>query len=914
MIRELKPLIDRLGPLPRRALETAAALCVAQTHYNVEVEHLLVELLKLPGSDLDPVLAYFEIEKADLARQLERALEGFDRGNSRTPAMAPQVLQLLREGWLVSSLQLGSERVRSGALLLALFEDETLRGTVIESCPVLARIPRETLRENLRELVRESAEEGVPGRSNGRGGREGAAGRAAGETAGETRSRPAPPPGRESALDRYTLDLTGEARAGGIDPIRGRDGEIRQVIDILTRRRQNNPILVGDAGVGKTAVAEGFALRVVEGSVPEPLKQVELRILDLGLLQAGAGVKGEFEDRLKSVIAEVRDAPSPVILFIDEAHALIGAGGPEGLGDAANLLKPALARGELRTIAATTWSEYKKYFEKDPALARRFQLVKVEEPDEDAAVDMLRGLVPNLEAHHGVAIRDAAVRDAVRLSHRYLSERRLPDSAIGVLDTACARVALAQEATPAPLEDVGRRIRLARAELEVVEREGETADGRPSAEDLAAELERLEAESRDLAERWEEERRRVAEVRETEAELAEAEEATVEEGDIAATVELRERLAELVSEVAAFQGDQPLVPLAVDERVVAAVIAGWTGIPAGRMLVDEVKGVLALEERLGERIVGQPQALDAICRRISTSRAGLEDPAKPKGVFLLVGPTGVGKTETAVQLAEVLYGGERNLVSIHMSEFQEAHSVATLKGAPPGYVGYGKGGVLTEAVRRKPHCVVLLDEVEKAHPDVLELFYQVFDKGVLEDGEGVPVDFKHTVILLTSNVGAESIQELCVAGEESVGAGKAKARAQSRTQLEAPERPSAEELLDAVRPILQHRFPAALLGRLVVVPYYPLGHEEIVRIVGLKLEGVRERIRASHAAELTWDEPLVESLAARCTERSSGARNIDHLLTQTLLPELSGRILERMARGEAFKKVHISVDELGRFV
>jgi type VI secretion system protein VasG len=383
-----------------------------------------------------------------------------------------------------------------------------------------------------------------------------------------------------------------------------------------------------------------------------------------------------------------------------------------------------------------------------------------------------------------------------------------------------------------------------------------------------------------------------------EAELAEAEEATVEEGDIAAVVELRERLAERVAEVAAFQGDEPLVPLAVDERVVAAVIAGWTGIPAGRMMADEVRGVLALEERLGERIVGQPQALDAICRRISTSRAGLEDPAKPKGVFLLVGPTGVGKTETAVQLAEVLYGGERNLVSIHMSEFQEAHSVATLKGAPPGYVGYGKGGVLTEAVRRKPHCVVLLDEVEKAHPDVLELFYQVFDKGVLEDGEGVPVDFKHTVILLTSNVGAEAIEELCEAAEES----------------EASERPEAEELLEAVRPILQRRFPAALLGRLVVVPYYPLGHEEIVRIVGLKLEGVRERIRASHAAELTWDEPLVESLAARCTERSSGARNIDHLLTQTLLPELSGRILERMARGEAFKKVHISVDEMGRFV
>jgi type VI secretion system protein VasG len=889
---ELKVLIERLGPLPRRGLETAAALCVAQTHYNVEVEHLLTKLLDLPG-DLDPILRHFGVDKGALARQLEQALEGFDRGNSRTPAMSPQVVRLLREGWLVSSLHLGSATVRSGALLLALYEDETLRSTLVESCPALVKIPREALRENLRELIRDSAEEAAGGAAAAGKAKKGAA--ATGSPAAPAALGPARP---ATALERYTLDLTAQAREGKIDPIRGRSREIRQVIDILTRRRQNNPILVGDAGVGKTAVAEGFALKVAEGTVPEPLKEIEVRILDLGLLQAGAGVKGEFEERLKSVIAEVRDAEVPVILFIDEAHTLIGAGGAEGQGDAANLLKPALARGELRTIAATTWSEYKKYFEKDPALARRFQLVKVEEPDEEAAIDMLRGLVPNLEEHHRVAILDEAVRDAVRLSHRYLSERRLPDKAIGVLDTACARVALAQEGTPPQLEDAQRRIRLVRAELDVLKREregsgGGAENGRRSAEELEQDLANLEGKRQALFDRWQEERRRVAAVREAEADLAEQVRLAAKDAEPTGVAEARERLARLREECVEAQGEEPLIPLAVDARVVAAVISGWTGIPAGRMLADEVRGVLTLEERLARRIVGQPQALDAVCRRISTSRAGLEDPAKPKGVFLLVGPTGVGKTETAVQLAEVLYGGEKNLVTLNMSELQEAHSVATLKGAPPGYVGYGKGGVLTEAVRRRPHSVILLDEVEKAHPDVLELFYQVFDKGVLEDGEGVPVDFKHTVILLTSNLGAEAVAELCEEGGE---------------------RPEPEALLEAIRPALQRRFPAALLGRLVVVPYYPLGKEEIVAIVGLKLEGVRERIRNHHRAELTWDEPLVRSIAEKCTERHSGARNIDHLLTQTLLPELSTRILERMARGEGFKKVHISVDEYGEFV
>jgi len=857
MSSELRVLIERLNPICRRALETAAALCVAQTHYNVEVEHLLLKLVDLPGTDVAVILRYYGIEPNELAQQLTAAIERFDRGNSRTPAMSPQILRLLREGWLTSSLLLEGQAIRSGALLLSLYEDDALRTTIHESCPLLAKISRESLRETLRDLIRDSAEETMPRVASG---------------AAETKSE-ATPRAANTALDRYTLDLTADARAGKIDPIRGRDGEIRQVIDILTRRRQNNPILVGDAGVGKTAVAEGFALRIAAGEVPQPLRDITLRILDLGLLQAGAGVKGEFEERLKSVISEVKSAAKPVILFIDEAHTMIGAGGQAGQNDAANLLKPALARGELRTIAATTWSEYKKYFEKDPALARRFQLVKVEEPDEESALDMLRGIAPHLEKHHGVQIVDNAVRSAVRLSHRYLAERRLPDKAIGVLDTAAARVALAQEGTPAAIEDLDRSVRIAEAELDVAKRDERTDANTAKVEEFEKEIASLKSERERLAQRCARERRIVKEI-------------------LAAQKAGGDGIAEKKRELDELQANDPMVPMNVDERVVASVVSGWTGIPVGRMLSDEIRSVLTLKERLAERIVGQPQALDAICRRISTSRAGLEDPSKPKGVFLLVGPTGVGKTETALALADALYGGERNLISFNMSEFQEPQSVATLKGAPPGYVGYGKGGVLTEAVRRRPWSAVLLDEIEKAHPDVVDLFYQVFDKGMLEDGEGVPVDFKHTVILLTSNAGAEVIEERC------------KAPAAAR---------EIDKLVEALRPTLLRHFRPALLARLTVVPYYPLRKREIVQIVDLKLRSVKQRVRDNHNAELTYDEGLVESLALKC-EPESGAREIDQILTQTLLPELSTRILERMAKGVSFSKIHISVDDMGRFV
>ncbi|MBV8518853.1 MAG: type VI secretion system ATPase TssH [Acidobacteria bacterium] len=853
---ELRALISRLNPICKRALEYAVALCVAQTHYNVEVEHLLAKLLELPGCDAAIVLQHFGVDQRALAAQLASAMEKFSRGNGRTPALSPQLVRLLREAWVCSGLLLESPSVRTGAVVFALCDDDQLRG-LRESCPALARIPREALAENLRAIIDGSIEDSPSSAS-------------AAEASPPEAAAPPPPARPATALDRYTIDLTADARDGKIDPIRGRDAEIRHVIDILTRRRQNNPILVGDAGVGKTAIAEGFALRVAAGTVPEPLRNIAVKTLDLGLLQAGAGVKGEFEERLKSVIADVKASAVPVILFIDEAHTLIGAGGTAGQGDAANLLKPALARGEVRTIAATTWSEYKKYFEKDPALTRRFQLVKVEEPDEQGALDMLRGVAPQLERHHRVRILDEAVRSSVQLSHRYLPERRLPDKAIGVLDTAAARVALAQEGTPPALDDLDRRIRIAAAELEIRTREGRDVTERDE------ELARLRTERENLHARWQQELALVADIRRAEAQ-------TVVDDD---------RVAALRGELDALQGESPLVPLACDARTIAAVVSGWTGIPVGRVLADEVRGVLTLQERMASRIIGQPQALDAICRRISTSRAGLEDPAKPKGVFLLVGPTGVGKTETALALADVLYGGERNLISFNMSEFQEPHSVATLKGAPPGYVGYGRGGVLTEAVRRRPWSAVLLDEIEKAHPDVIDLFYQVFDKGVLEDGEGVPVDFRHTVILLTSNAGADVVIEAC------------------RTPAEKRD---TQKVVDALRPALLRVFRPALLARLVVVPYYPLRKREVLRIVELKLHSVRQRVHEQHGAELTYDARLVDSLADRC-DPGSGAREIDQILTQTLLPELSTRILERMSTGAAFSKIHISVDAMGRFL
>ena len=676
-----------------------------------------------------------------------------------------------------------------------------------------------------------------------------------------------------------------------------RDFEIRQVVDILTLRRQNNPILTGEAGVGKTAVVEGFALKIAQGDVPPPLRNILLRVLDMGLLQAGAGIKGEFENRLKSVIAEVKASTQPVILFIDEAHTMIGAGGQAGQSDAANLLKPALARGELRTIAATTWAEYKKYFEKDPALARRFQVVKVEEPTEEQAVIMMRGITASLENHHKIRILDEAVEASVELSHRYISGRQLPDKCVSVLDTACARLALSQTATPPQVEDCQRRI--AHLDTQILALQREEAVGAGRAEDIAelvAEKEKAGCELTRLMERWEKERSLVGRLRELreqlESQLVKTDGHGAKRLSPQEIGKLREEMSGLNAELANSQGETPLMQVCVDAQTVAEVISGWTGIPAGKMMTDEIHTVLALHQRLGERVIGQDHALVSIGQRIRTARANLTDPRRPIGVFMLVGPSGVGKTETALALADTLYGGERNLVTINMSEYQEAHTVSGLKGSPPGYVGYGEGGVLTEAVRRKPYCVVLLDEVEKAHPDVMELFFQVFDKGTLEDGEGREIDFKNTVILLTSNAGTDTVMKLC---------------ADPETQ------PDSIALAEALRPDLLKFFKPAFLGRLIVVPYFPITDQVLRQIIKLQLGRIQKRMEENHRAEMTYDEALVQEIAGRCREVESGARNVDHILTRSLLPEISEEILSRMARAESLNSVHVSVAADGAF-
>lgn len=872
----LATLIARLNPATRRALEGAAQLCLAQTHFAVEVEHLLLKLVEQGDGDLPPILRYYEIDGGALQGQLTAALDRLKRGNSRTPAFSEHIVRLLQSAWLVSSLDLSAPLVRSGAILKALLEDEVLRGLLLEPVPLLAKIGRGRLAEDMPELIRGSAED-MPGLSSAAPVAAGAASKNTG-SAGVTSGLPSP------ALDAYTIDLTAQARAGKSDPVVGRDGEIRQLIDVLMRRRQNNPILTGDPGVGKTAVVEGLAQRIVEGSVPPPLQPVRLLSLDLGLLQAGAGVRGEFEDRLKRVIQEVAQSPAPIILFIDEAHSLIGAGGSAGQGDAANLLKPALARGELRTIAATTWAEYKKYFEKDPALARRFQVVKVAEPDEETAIAMLRGLVGKLEAHHGVRVLDEAVADAVRLSHRYISGRQLPDKAIGVLDTACARVAIARAGEPPALEAARRQVQQLGEEIALLGRE--KARGRDHGdriEDLADARERAQEELDRLRQRWDQEAALAARVRDLEDRLA---------GGGLRGAEFSRAMDDLDGlrlELEQIQGQEPMVPLSVDHRAVASVVSGWTGIPVGRMLTDNIVAVRSLRQRMAERVVGQDEALDAIARRIQTYYASLAEPGKPTGVFLLVGPSGVGKTETALALAELLFGGERSMVTINMSEYQEAHSVSGLKGAPPGYVGYGQGGVLTEAVRRNPYSVVLLDEVEKAHADVLELFYQVFDKGVLEDGEGTPVDFKNTVILLTSNLGAEIIHDR--AGDGA--------------------RPMADTLTEAIRPALVRHFKPALLGRMVVVPYLPLPPSRLGEIARLKLRRIQMRMADAYQAELTYDEAVVAHIVARCRAADAGARAIDQILTNNLLPQLSGEVLERLANGDPIDLVHVATDPAG---
>ncbi|NVM74838.1 type VI secretion system protein VasG [Duganella sp. SG902] len=849
----LKSLIGKLNDTTRQAATRAASICVALGHYEVDIEHLLLALLEQERCDLVLIARQAGVNLEALEADLHQEVSQFKSGSTRTPVFSRYLPLLLEHAWLIASLATPPDQIRSAHLLVALLTEPELEQLALRASQQFARIPIDEVKHQLEKYTHGSQEETA--------------------AAPATAAAPLAAGARTPALDQYTTSLTRLAREGKLDPVIGREAEIRQVVDVLLRRRQNNPILTGEAGVGKTAVVEGLALRVAAGDVPSALMEVEIHTLDMGLLQAGASVKGEFENRLKNVIDEVRQSPRAIILFIDEAHTMIGAGGTAGQNDAANLLKPALARGELRTIAATTWSEYKKYFEKDAALARRFQVVKVEEPSEDIASAMLRAMAPLMENHFGVRIRDEAVTEAVRLSHRYISGRQLPDKAVSVLDTACARVALAQSGTPALLEDTARQMERISAEITALRREdGNTAQHQRLQQLQAAHLAFME-EHAQHAERWQREQAIVAAI---------VRQRTGGEGEVRA----------LKEELTALQGETPMVPLEVDGATVAAIVSGWTGIPLGKMVKDEIRTVLSLQDALQARILGQPHAIAAVAQRVRTARANLDDPNKPKGVFLFVGPSGVGKTETALALADLLYGGERKLITINMSEYQEAHSVSGLKGSPPGYVGYGQGGVLTEAVRRNPYSVVLLDEIEKAHPDVVELFFQVFDKGVLDDAEGREIDFRNTIIIATSNAGSATIMQACLNKEQP---------------------PSPAELEELLRPQLVKHFKPAFLGRVKVTPYYPIPDQVLAQIIALKLARIAQRIQRHHHADFSWEPSLVDAVLARCTEVDSGARNVDHILNGSLLPEIAQAVLEKMAQEQAISRIKVSASGKGQF-
>jgi type VI secretion system protein VasG len=868
---------------------------------NVELAHWLAQILQRPSTDLGLTARHYGLDMGRLATDIGGVIDGFRKNETEMPGVANNVVDLLDRGWHYATLFFGETQIRTGHALVAALKSLELRRALTGISKEFAKIPVDELAAGHARIWQESEEENLRP-MDGSGLR--AAGTPGAEAAEGAKGT--------TALDRFSQDLTARASEGKMDPILGRDEEIRQVIDVLMRRRQNNPILTGEAGVGKTAIAEGFAQRVASGDVPPPLKGVRVCALDIGLMQAGASMKGEFEQRLRAVIDEVQSSPTPVILFIDEAHTLIGAGGPAGTGDAANLLKPALARGTLRTIAATTWSEYRQYFEKDPALTRRFQAVNVDEPDVARCCTMLRGLIAPMEKHHKVRISDAAIVAAVQLSSRYIPARQLPDKAVSLLDTACARVAISQSATPAAIED-------ARVGISALEQEKAAllAD-RDLGSDTARRVAEIDVEIADkqgklaaLNAAFESERAIVAEITELRARLAEepagtdapASEAGTDAEPVQPSPEpaesaaadpdaARASLGEKFAALSAIDPAQRMIYAHVDEQSVASVVSDWTGIPVGRMVKDEIENVLNLADTLNKRVVGQGHGISMISRRIETSRAKLDNPNKPIGVFMLCGPSGVGKTETALALAESLYGGEQNVITINMSEFQEAHTVSTLKGAPPGYVGYGEGGRLTEAVRRKPYSVVLLDEIEKAHPDVHELFFQVFDKGLMEDGTGRRIDFKNTLIILTSNVGTDEIMRM--AGDEA-------------------NRPDSEELAAALRPALLKVFPPALIGRLVVIPYYPLSPDMLGGIVRLQLGRIGKRLRDNHNAAFTYDDAVVAQIVAQCADPDSGGRMIDNIITNAMLPALSRQILNLQLDKKELTEASVAVED-GRFV
>jgi type VI secretion system protein VasG len=905
-------LFGKLNPLLYKAIEGATVFCKLRGNPYVELVHWLAQILQTQDSDLHRIIRHFELDAAKLARDITEALDRLPRGASSISDLSEHVENAVERGWVYGSLMFRDGQVRGGYLVVGLVKTTSLRNVLYSISKEFQKISGDALTDALPSLLKGSPETGLAAHDGTD---------LAAATPGEASDAMAPPQmGKQEALKRFTVDLTARARKGEIDPVAARDNEIRQIVDILMRRRQNNPLLTGEAGVGKTAVVEGFALRIAIGDVPPALKDVSLLTLDVGLLQAGASMKGEFEQRLRQVIDEVQASPKPIILFIDEVHTLVGAGGAAGTGDAANLLKPALARGTLRTIGATTWAEYKKYIEKDPALTRRFQVVQILEPDEHKATLMLRGVASVLEKHHRVMLLDAAIDAAVKLSHRYIPARQLPDKAVSLLDTACARVAISQHATPPDVEDTRHGIEALDTELEIIGRE--EAVGLPVAERKESVLAQLGKEKQRLTEleaRWSDEKAIVdgildlrerlragnapvdvpADAAPTPAAVpppaGNAAPRAVEDGAAAVeappplTPEERAKalaeLKELEAKLIALQGERPLILPAVDEQAVAAVVADWTGIPVGRMVKNEVEGVLHIADTLNMRVIGQRHGLDMIAKRIQTSRAKLDNPGKPIGVFMLCGPSGVGKTETALALAETLYGGEQNMITINMSEYQEAHTVSSLKGAPPGYVGYGEGGVLTEAVRRRPYSVVLLDEVEKAHPDVHEIFFQVFDKGWMEDGEGRYIDFKNTVIILTSNAGTDLIMGMC----------------RDPALLPAP-----DAVAKALHEPLRKVFPAALLGRLVVIPYFPLTDEMLANIVRLQLSRIQKRIEQNHRIGFAYDESAIKLIIARCTEVESGGRMIDAILTNTVLPAISQEILRRTFDGRTLSRVALT--------
>jgi type VI secretion system protein VasG len=898
-------LFGKLNPVLYKAVEGATVFCKLRGNPYVELVHWLAQILQAQDSDLHRIVRHFGLDQSKLAADITGALDRLPRGATSISDFSDHILDSVERGWTYGSLMFKDSQVRGGYLLVGIVKTMSLRHVLYSISKEFEKVGIDALTDALPSIVKTSPESAL-GAHDGTG--------LAPATPGEASSAMAPAQmGKQDALRKFAVDLTERARKGEIDPVAAREHEIRQIVDILMRRRQNNPLLTGEAGVGKTAVVEGFALRIANGDVPPALKDVSLLTLDVGLLQAGASMKGEFEQRLRQVIDEVQASPKPIILFIDEVHTLVGAGGAAGTGDAANLLKPALARGTLRTIGATTWAEYKKYIEKDPALTRRFQVVQVPEPDEHGATLMLRGVASVLEKHHRVQLLDAAIEAAVKLSHRYIPARQLPDKAVSLLDTACARVAVSQHATPPDVEDSRRRIEALDTEMQIIGREEaiglEVAERKQSVQEaLGKENARLAG----LTARWGDEKAIVDGILDLRSKLRAGNAPVDVPGDAPAgasatpaaekpaapdeppplspdeRAKALAQLKELESKLATLQGERPLILPAVDDQAVAAVVADWTGIPVGRMVKNEVEGVLKLADTLNARVIGQRHGLDAIARRIQTSRAKLDNPGKPIGVFMLVGPSGVGKTETALALAESLYGGEQNMITINMSEYQEAHTVSSLKGAPPGYVGYGEGGVLTEAVRRRPYSVVLLDEVEKAHPDVHEIFFQVFDKGWMEDGEGRYIDFKNTIIILTSNAGTDLIMSMC----------------RDPALLPAP-----EAIAKSLREPLLKVFPPALLGRLVVIPYLPLSDEMLASIVKLQLSRIKKRVEANHKIAFDYDDAAVKRVIARCTEVESGGRMIDAILTNTVLPTLSREILTRTLEGRTLSRVTLSADD-----